>query len=143
VAKIFAFALVLISTVIGTFSPATADGALAVGSTSDINKDGIAFGYVVNSGSESNARSEALESCRNFKRAPRAAAECLLISTFKNECFAIAMDPKDGTPGIGWAIAATKLQAEVRALQSCKATAGSARRQYCEIDTVKCDGESR
>ena len=84
-------------------SPAAADGALAVGSTSDVAKDGIAVG------------------------------------TFKGECYAVSFDPKPGTPGAGWAIAATKETAEERALENCKATAGAARREFCKIEESKCD----
>jgi hypothetical protein len=127
----------------GHFSPAAADGALAVGTTSDIVKDGIAMGYVVNSSAAGDARASAMEYCRTYKRAPKAAAQCQLVAEFKNECFAIALDPKDGTPGAGWAIAANKAQAESRALANCKATAGSARREYCEIDVAQCDGEAK
>jgi hypothetical protein len=139
--------LALLATILpvaGVSSPAMADGALAVGTTSDVVKDGIAFGYVVDSTSSGDARTSAMQYCSTFKRAPKAAAQCQLVATFKNECFAIAMDPKDGTPGAGWAIAGTKVLAESRALANCRVTAGTARREYCEIDVAKCDGgESR
>ena len=49
------------------------------------------------------------------------------------------MDPKAGTPGAGWAIAATNTIAEQRAMENCKATAGSDRREFCKIEVAKCD----
>src|SRR5882672_7684414 len=113
--------LVLAATVIGASVPASAEGALAVGSTSNVSKDGIAFGTAVNYKSNGEARSAALDKCRGYKPAPKAAAECQLVGSFKRECWAIAMDPKPGTPGAGWAIASTKATAEQRALDACKA----------------------
>jgi hypothetical protein len=127
----------------GLFSPALADGALAVGSTSNVEKDGIAFGTAINYRSEGEARRTALEYCRDYKPAPKAAAQCRLVGTFKDECYAIAMDPKPGTPGAGWAIARSKDQAEDRALENCKATAGRDRRVFCKVDEAKCDGDAR
>ena len=61
------------------------------------------------------------------------------VGTFKGECYAVSFDPKPGTPGAGWAIAATKETAEERALENCKATAGAARREFCKIEESKCD----
>ena len=71
--------------------------------------------------------------------APLAAARCQLVGAFKSECYGIAMDPKAGTPGAGWAIAATKTMAEQRAIDNCKETAGSDRREFCEVAEAKCD----
>ena len=55
-------------------SPAGADGALAVGSTSDVVKDGIAVGATTNYQIPEEAEQAALERCRNYKPAPKAAA---------------------------------------------------------------------
>ena len=118
---------------------ADADGALAVGSTAEIAKDGIAVGASVNYTSADAARDAALEQCRAFKSAPKAAAQCQAIGTFRGECYAVSYDPKDGTPGAGWAIAATKTLAEERALENCKATAGANRRDFCRVAESKCD----
>jgi hypothetical protein len=123
-------------------SPASADGALAVGSTENIVKDGIAMGYSLDKDSEADAGKVALGECKDFK-AKKAAQQCRVIGTFKNECFAVAMDPKDGTTGVGWAIAARKPVAETRALESCKATAGAARVNYCAVSESDCDGSAK
>jgi hypothetical protein len=87
---------------------ARADGALAVGSTADVAKDGIAIGTSIN------------------YKTPEAADQA-------------ALDPKDGTPGAGWAIAATKALAEQRAMANCQITAGDSRRDFCRIEESKCD----
>lgn len=120
-------------------SPAAADGALAVGSTSNVSRDGIAFGTAVRYKSTPSARDEALSKCQSYKPAPKAAAQCRLVGTFKGECWAIAMDPKPGTPGAGWAIAKDKETSEQRALDACKATAGADRRDECKVDSSDCD----
>ena len=130
-------ALLLLMT--GVLSPAAANGALAVGTTSNVVKDGVAFGTAINYQTEAEARTAALENCKKFKGAPLAAARCQLVGAFKSECYGIAMDPKAGTPGAGWAIAATKTMAEQRAMDNCKETAGSDRREFCEVAEAKCD----
>src|SRR5882672_4279902 len=99
-------ALIAVAAVAST--PAGADGALAVGSTSDVAKDGIAVGTSVNYKSSTEAREAALKRCREYKPAPKAAAMCQSVGTFKGECYAVSFDPKPGTPGAGWAIASTK-----------------------------------
>jgi hypothetical protein len=121
-------------------SPAAhADGALAVGSTADVAKDGIAIGTSINYKTGAEAEKAALQRCRDYKPAPKAAAQCRSIGTFKGECYAVSFDPKDGTPGAGWAIAATKALAEQRAMANCQITAGEGRRDFCRIEESKCD----
>ncbi len=129
----------LVALVAAASSPAGADGALVVGSTSDVAKDGIAIGTSINYKTPEDAEQAALERCRNYKPAPKAAAQCRSVGTFKGECYAISFDPKDGTPGAGWAIAASKALAEERALANCQITAGEGRRDFCRIEESKCD----
>jgi hypothetical protein len=118
---------------------ARADGALAVGSTADVVKDGIAIGTSINYKTADEAREAALKRCHDYKPAPKAAALCISVGTFKGECYAVSFDPKEGTPGAGWAIASTKALAEERALENCKVTAGEGRRDFCRIEESKCD----
>ncbi len=129
----------LVALVAAASSPAGADGALVVGSTSDVAKDGIAIGTSINYKTPEDAEQAALERCRNYKPAPKAAAQCRSVGTFKGECYAISFDPKDGTPGAGWAIAASKALAEERALAKCQITAGEGRRDFCRSEESKCD----
>ncbi len=121
-------------------SAARADGALAVGSTSDVAKDGIAIGTSINYKTGDEAEAAAMERCRNYKPAPKAAAQCRSVGSFKDECYAISFDPKEGTPGAGWAIASSKELAEQRAMANCQITAGEGRRDFCRIEESKCDG---
>src|SRR5262249_49188523 len=121
-------------------SPALADGALAIGFPSNVTKDGFAAGFAYNSADPEKARSTAMERCRTTKSAPDSAKSlCMVIGTFRNECVAIAMDPKDGTPGVGFAIATDKETAEARALAFCAATAGKTRQGFCTIQGSQCD----
>lgn len=120
--------------------PVSAEGALAIGLPADVAKDGVAFGYAVNFGSQEKAQATAMHHCRTTKDSTDAArALCKVVETFRGQCVSIAMDPQDGTPGVGWAVAATKPEAEQRALQACVATAGEARRGACQISISVCD----
>ena len=116
-------------------------GALAVGQTASVAKDGIAMGTAWNHATAEEANNLALGNCQKWKDkgAPRAAALCRVIATFHQECYAVALDPKPGTPGAGWAIAPDKESADERALAHCKLTAGSDRESFCEVSESNCD----
>lgn len=122
-------------------SAAHAFGALAVGETLSVAKDGVAMGTSWNWGSAEEANDKALANCHAWKNkgAPLAADQCRVIATFHDECYAVALDPKPGTPGAGWSIAPDKETAEERALAHCKLTAGSERAQYCAVSESNCD----
>jgi uncharacterized protein DUF4189 len=120
-------------------APAEGAGALAVGSTSNVTRDGIAFGTAVNHASSAAARDAALQNCLRYQPAPRAAGRCRIVGTFQRQCYAIAMDPQPGTPGAGWAIATDRETARLRALAACRATAGAGRRSYCVVNGDNCD----
>ena len=79
---------------------AVADGAVAVGSTGDVVKHGIAFGMVVNEPKEK-AADIALARCRAFVKgsSPEATARCKVMATFSRECFAVAYDPQPRNAG--------------------------------------------
>jgi hypothetical protein len=118
----------LAAAVIACAPRAQAEGALALGSSGDIAKDGVSYGYSTNHATTADAVENALTECRGGKNAPKMAAICKLVTTFKNECIAIAWDPQPGTPGMGIAFAPDKIGAEARALELCKMTAGIDRR---------------
>ena len=119
-------------------SGALAEGALAVGTTGNVSQDGIAYGGAFNYPTRESAEEEAVRSCRR-QQSPRAASECEVVATFKRECYAVANDPRKGTPGTGWAIAINKNTAEERALSACQASAGRDRERYCVVDLSHCD----
>jgi len=116
-----------------------AEGAIAVGSSGNFAKDGFAFGGAINKPTKDAAREQALATCRKYEGAPKMAEVCRVISTFNRECYALSFDPKPGTPGVGWAIAADKATAEERAQAACEATAGASRRSFCKVNQSFCD----
>jgi hypothetical protein len=127
---------------LGTLSltgPAAAEGALAVGASGNVAKDGIALGGAIDKPTKQEAIDQALATCRKYDGAPKMAALCRIVATFTRECFATAFDPKAGTPGVGWAIGPDKPTAEERALAACQATAGASRRQFCKASQSYCD----
>jgi len=119
--------------------PAAAEGALAVGASGNVAKDGIALGGAIDKPTKQAAIDQALATCRKYDGAPKMAALCRIVATFTRECFATAFDPKTGTPGVGWAIGPDKPTAEERALAACQATAGASRRQFCKGSQSYCD----
>jgi hypothetical protein len=133
--------------------PTVAAGALAVGVPPDVAKTGFTYGGMVNKPSEDEARTLALKGCRETRDAvkdPKLASLCVVIGTFHDQCFAIAWDPKAGTPGVGWSISPTRQEAESKALANCRATAGAGRRDYCVVDNQsqtanndRCDGSAK
>jgi len=112
---------------------AHAEGAVAIGLPADVAKNGIALGDAVNYPTRDAAAAKALENCRAFQGAPVAVKLCKLQQTFHRQCLAYAMDPKPGTPGVGWAIAADQAAAEKAAMARCAATAGPDRQTACEV----------
>jgi hypothetical protein len=127
----------------GGGSLAHAFGALAVGETMSVAKDGIAMGTSWNGASADEANNLALTNCHKWKDkgAPLASDRCRVIATFRNECYAVSLDPKPGTPGAGWAIAGDRDAAKERALAHCRLTAGSDREQFCEVSETNCDAK--
>jgi hypothetical protein len=119
---------------------ARADGALAVGLPSDVAKQGFASGYSYNAGNLDAARKTALEYCHRAPTNQRARSLCSIVETFSHRCVAVAMDPKAGTPGVGWSVAESRSTAESEALARCAATAGDGRRDACKVADSNCDG---
>jgi hypothetical protein len=124
-------------------APAGAAGAVAVGIAPDGAQHGFSFAINSNKATETAARETALNGCQTSKEAnDKAHARCGVIGTFVNQCASIAMDPKDGTPGVGWAIAADSATAKQQALANCEATAGPGRAGFCEVSAIRCDGSA-
>jgi hypothetical protein len=118
-------AFVLLSTV-----GAQAAGALAMGTTGDIARDGIGVAGYPGEPSVAAAVSAALSACRNGADTPRAAAKCKIVATFSNQCFAFsgARIAGGGGPGKGlvtmsWSLGSTKESAMSQAMAKCTASA--------------------
>lgn len=124
---------------------AAADGALAVGEPRDVVAEGFAYGFALDEPTPETASAKAVTDCKAPTAGidPRAQALCRVVQTFKNQCFAVALDPQDGTPGVGWAVADDTESARRAALAKCVATAGDDRRDFCEINHSGCDGSTK
>jgi hypothetical protein len=118
---------------------AAAEGAMAIGVTGNITKDGYAIGININSSSAAEASDAAMKYCKSHG-SDVARAKCEIFATFHDQCAAEAEDPQPGTPGAGWAIAADKAAAEKMAMINCLATAGD-RGSFCKVVTSICDGK--
>jgi hypothetical protein len=125
------------STFVAARTRSWADGAVAVGTTGNVVRDGIAFGAEINAPKEE-ATETAIQRCRTFEA--RAAAErCKLVVSFSGECFAVAFDPQPGTPGAGWGVGPDQLAANRKAVAMCEEAAGPARKGYCQVKSWGCD----
>jgi hypothetical protein len=121
---------------------AVADGALAVASPPDVVKQGFAYGYVTDYPDAEQADVEALKKCRDTT-ITAIRPLCTVIKDFKNQCVAVAMDPKAGTPGVGWGVADDVMAAERQALGKCENAAGPDRRASCADNHSSCDGNAK
>jgi hypothetical protein len=82
--------------------PSVTAGALAVGLPADVAHQGFAAGHALNAPDLKTARKRAIDGCHKSTGASTQAKDlCKVIATFSNQCYAIALDPKDGTPGVG------------------------------------------
>ncbi len=99
--------------------PALAEGALAIGTTGDVAKDGIAYGWSYNYRTREAAIKRALDQCRGRQQGP--VERCRIVATFRRKCVAVAEDPVPGTPGTGWAFGPDKRTAVQQALAACRA----------------------
>jgi hypothetical protein len=123
-----------------------AAGAVAVGEPADIAKDGVAIFTFVRAESADIAKQKALAGCKALPHASDTSkALCKIVATFEDQCVAQALDPQDGTPGFGWAMARNLGQAKAQALSNCRDTAGPARKDACIVNerSLWCDGSAK
>jgi hypothetical protein len=123
-------------------SGARAEGAIAIGTSGNIADDGVAIGTAVNYATSEAAVTAALKRCRSYADAPKMAKICKVAMSFTRQCYALNMDPDAGTPGFGWAVAATKQEAVKQAQAACEATAGADRQSFCKPLESGCDTKS-
>jgi hypothetical protein len=127
--------------------PCIADAALAIGIPPGGAKNGLASGVALDRPDTQTARKAAIESCHgsttNSDEASKKA--CSVVETFKDKCYAIALDPEVGGSGVGWATAETADLAESLALQQCRNTPSTIRAQFCTVagENHGCDGTAK
>jgi hypothetical protein len=133
-------AAALAAALLASERPARADGAVAMGTTGDVVKHGIAFGLVTDEPADK-AAELALARCRAFVKGSsvEATQRCKIVSTFSRQCFAVAYDPQPGTPGAGWGVGEDQIEANRKAMRMCEASAGPQRARFCQVETGACD----
>jgi uncharacterized protein DUF4189 len=123
-----------------------AAGAVALGEPADIAKDGVAIFTQVNAANAKRAKELALAGCKALPNSSDTSkALCKIVATFENQCVAQALDPQNGTPGFGWAMAPNSKQAAEQALSNCRDTAGPTRQDACVVGPrgLWCDGSAK
>jgi hypothetical protein len=137
-------ALTALMTLTAMPSAAYADAAVAIGLPSDVATHGISMFVYVNASSTQEAKSRAVAGCKTVG-SDTSKALCRVLATFRDRCAAQAFDPKDGTPGFGWAVAETLAEARRQALANCRDTAGPDRQDACIIPEkgFACDGHAK
>jgi hypothetical protein len=133
-------------------TPVFAASAVAVGIAPGCPRIGYAIGFGINLADTDTAKAKAVDGCHGSTVTSGAAvnnnmktarSNCKVVGTFSNQCIASAIDPKDGTPGVGWAVADTQQEADEQALVKCRSTAGSSRAKFCEVQDRHCDGSAK
>jgi len=125
-------------------APAFGFGAIAVAEPASVAADGYSSGISYNFKTPVEAEDRAHRECSTSQDAPPATRQlCKVIRTFENQCVAVALDPQNGTPGAGWAIAETLVLARRDALRSCEDTAGKDRQGECRVTAEGCDGRAK
>ena len=135
---LFAFSAASVVTALILTDPAWSKGTVAIGLPGDVARNGVAVGVSYNYVSDQDADAEALKRCAAAPDSTRSL--CKVDTHFENQCFAMAMDPKPGTYGVGYKVAATQRDADASALTDCQRTSKSDRSQYCQISYRICDG---
>lgn len=123
---------------------ALAFGALSVAEPSDVANDGYPNGIAYNFKTAPEAEERAQHECAQLAQGPaKTRKECKIVRTFENQCVVVALDPVKGTPGAGWSVADTLVNARREALERCEQTAGAPRRGECRISAEGCDGKAK
>jgi hypothetical protein len=121
-----------------------AAGALAIWLTDDVSRDGVELYSAVKYDTINQAKAKALAGCKAKTSKWSGNASCKIVATFKNKCAAEALDPKEGTPGFGYAIAGDSETAKREAIANCRKTAGNGREDACVVGDrgLWCDGSA-
>ena len=146
--------MLALATILIANDRANSEGAIAEGIAPGRVAKGYELSIIVNRATTDVARTDAVANCKKTPEkvasgAPpdssnaKARARCAVVITFHDKCAASALDPKDGTPGAGWAIGDTQGQADDEALARCRSVAGADRQDFCKVTNRSCDGTAK
>ena len=100
------------------------------------------MGWALNYPNKEAAQAEALKRCRGYRDAPQATKDlCKIVESFRQRCLAVALDPENGTSGLGWAVTKRQQEAEDLAMDRCMESSAKKRRDFCRITLTRCDGQ--
>ena len=124
--------------VVAGLTAAHAEGAIALGVPNNIAKDGVAIGVAASMPSQSAAAAEALKQCRSADASVAVRSLCKVVQSFSGKCVAVAVDPRPGTPGFGWAVTFTESGARGEAVYKCQLASGAGG-NACRATGSECD----
>jgi hypothetical protein len=119
---------------------AEAAGALALGMTDNLARDGVGITGLPNQPDRETAVREALKSCKESADSPAAGAACKIVATFSGQCFAFsgAKRGKD-LVSVGWGVAPSEKAATTKAIALCRKNAPKRYRSLCAPGFSSCD----
>ena len=116
---------------------ANAHGAVATGGVTPGSPYGSAYGISYSWATKAKADARALKECERHRG--KVGSPCQIVADFTRQWASVAMDPKGGTPGFGWAFDADKKTVEAFALYKCKSTSPPARKEFCAVSLTSQD----
>lgn len=114
-------------------SPASSEGALAIGIPESGLREGFAFGWRIAAPSAASAETGAIEECRRQAQNFGVPVErCKIVASFRGQCVSVALDGNERWAG--WAVGKTREEAIASALKSCGEGA-----RNCKTFDADCD----
>jgi hypothetical protein len=110
---------------------AAAHGAIAIGGATSDSPNGSAYGISYSWATKAKADANARAECE--KHRGKIGTRCEVVADYTRQWASVAMDPKGGTPGIGWGVDPDKKSVEAFALYRCKQTSPEDRKPFCAI----------
>ena len=117
---------------------AYAEGAIALGVPNNIARSGVAIGVATSMATKTAAAAEALRQCRSADASSAVRSLCKVVQSFSGKCVAVAVDPRPGTPGFGWAVTFTESGARGEAVYKCQLASGAGG-NACRATGSECD----
>lgn len=145
-----ALAVIFASSVFLSAIPAAADGAVAMGMPGGDPNNGVRTWIATNEKSVEEASEKAMKGCKAAKNA-KVAAACKIVETFRNECFALAVNggATDPVTAVGWGFSSDSKVAVSRAVAQCELMR-KGKGPTCRLDTTEsekpwlfCDGTAK
>jgi hypothetical protein len=98
----------------------------------------VAIGVAASMATKSAAAAEAMKQCRSADASSAVRSLCRVVQSFSGKCAAVAVDPRPGTPGFGWAVTFTESGARGEAVYKCQLASGD-QGNACRATGSECD----